>query len=152
MRVQSLVLLSGLKIRHCHELWCRSQTWLRSYYVAVVVVQAAAAAPIWPLAFELQYTWGTALKRPKEKKNGGFLQEEPVSLVRSFWNKQKSGESWSIDLLLSSFSCRLSTSSYSASQNRTGMARFGEVIRTWGLIGFRENLSLCFSLNWRPFF
>ena len=23
-------LISGLKIWHCHELWCRLQTWLRS--------------------------------------------------------------------------------------------------------------------------
>ena len=36
MQVQSLALLGGSGIRHCHELWCRSQTWLRSH-VAVVV-------------------------------------------------------------------------------------------------------------------
>ena len=30
-------LLSGLRIWHCHELWCSSQMWLRSG-VAVVVV------------------------------------------------------------------------------------------------------------------
>ena len=30
LRVQSLTLLSRLKIQHCHELWCRSQTQLRS--------------------------------------------------------------------------------------------------------------------------
>ena len=28
--VRSLALLSGLGIWPCHELWCRSQTWLRS--------------------------------------------------------------------------------------------------------------------------
>ena len=28
--VRSLALLSGLKIRHCRELWCRSQTLLGS--------------------------------------------------------------------------------------------------------------------------
>ena len=26
--VQSLASLSGLRILHCHELWCRSQMWL----------------------------------------------------------------------------------------------------------------------------
>jgi len=36
MQVQSLTLLRGLKIQHCHELWCRSQTWLGSW-VAVTV-------------------------------------------------------------------------------------------------------------------
>ena len=35
--VQSLASLIGLRIRHCHKLWCRSQTWLRSC-VSVAVV------------------------------------------------------------------------------------------------------------------
>ena len=30
LRVRSLASLSGLRIRHCHELWYRSQTQLRS--------------------------------------------------------------------------------------------------------------------------
>ena len=30
MRVPSLALLSGSGIWHCHVLWCRPQTWLRS--------------------------------------------------------------------------------------------------------------------------
>ena len=29
--VQSLALLSRLRTRHCCELWCRLQTWLRSH-------------------------------------------------------------------------------------------------------------------------
>ena len=37
LQVPSLPLLSGLRIWHCHELWCRWQTRLRSG-VAVVVV------------------------------------------------------------------------------------------------------------------
>ena len=41
MRVPSLASLSGLRIWHCHELTCRSQTWLRSH-VAVAVVQASS--------------------------------------------------------------------------------------------------------------
>ena len=35
--VQSLALLSGLRIWCCHELWCRLQTWLGSH-VAVALV------------------------------------------------------------------------------------------------------------------
>ena len=31
LRVQSLALLSGLRIQHCYELWCRLQTQLGSY-------------------------------------------------------------------------------------------------------------------------
>ena len=30
-------LLSGVGIGHCHELWCRSQTWLGSSIVVAVV-------------------------------------------------------------------------------------------------------------------
>ena len=38
LQVESLALLSGLKIRCCHELWCRSQTRLGSW-VAVALAQ-----------------------------------------------------------------------------------------------------------------
>ena len=37
LRVPCLALLSGLRIQHCRELWCRSQTKLR-YRVALAVV------------------------------------------------------------------------------------------------------------------
>ena len=43
MRVQSLASLSGLRIRHCHELWCRPQTRLGSC-VAVSVAQAGSCS------------------------------------------------------------------------------------------------------------
>ena len=51
LQVRSLASLSGLRIQHCHELWCRP----------------AAVAPIRPLAWELPYAAGRALK--KKKKN-----------------------------------------------------------------------------------
>ena len=53
--VRTLVLLSGLKIWHCCELWCRT----------------AAVAPIAPLAWEPPYAAGAALKRQMtiNKKN-----------------------------------------------------------------------------------
>ena len=35
--VRSLALLSGLRIRHCHELQCRSQMWLGSCVAAALV-------------------------------------------------------------------------------------------------------------------
>ena len=51
MQIQSLASFSGLRIRHCHELQCRSQTQL------------------WcGIAWELPYAAGAALKRPKRKK------------------------------------------------------------------------------------
>ena len=40
MQVQSLALLRGLRIRHCHEMWSRSQTRLRSH-IAVAVTWAS---------------------------------------------------------------------------------------------------------------
>ena len=52
-RFRSLALLSGLRIRRCHELWCGP----------------AATALIRPLAWEPPYAACVALKRPKEKKN-----------------------------------------------------------------------------------
>ena len=42
-RVRALVLLSGLRIRHCHELWCRLQTRLRPC-IAIAVVQASSCS------------------------------------------------------------------------------------------------------------
>ena len=35
--VPSLAMLSGLRIRHCRELWCRPQRWLGSHVVVTVV-------------------------------------------------------------------------------------------------------------------
>ena len=50
--------LSGLRILHCCELWCGSQTWLGSH-VAMAVVQLD------PLAWEPPHAEGAALKRKK---------------------------------------------------------------------------------------
>ena len=44
LRVQSLVLLSGLRIWCCCELQCRSQTWLRSGVAVAVAVAVAEAS------------------------------------------------------------------------------------------------------------
>ena len=44
--VQSLTSLSGLRIWHCHELWCSSQTRLISG-IAVAVVQANSCSSHW---------------------------------------------------------------------------------------------------------
>ena len=60
--VRSLPSLSGLRIWHCHALWCRSQTWHGSG-------MAVAVALIPPLAGEPPYAMGAALKkREKDKK------------------------------------------------------------------------------------
>ena len=68
MQIQSLALLSGLRIWHCRQLWCRLQTRLRSH-VAVALGKLAATAPIRPLAWEPPYAAGVALEQAKDKKN-----------------------------------------------------------------------------------
>ena len=59
-----LTLFSGLRIRHCSELCCRQQM-LFGPGIAVAVAQAGRYSFIQPLAWELPYAVGTALKRLK---------------------------------------------------------------------------------------
>ena len=68
-KVRSLAAIGGLRICHCHELWCRSKTRLRSH-VAVAVVEASSCSsdPIRPLAWEPPYVAGETLKIKKRKK------------------------------------------------------------------------------------
>ena len=81
MRVRSLALLSGLRIRHCHELRCRSQTRLRSS-VAVAVSRLAAVALIRPLAWEPPYAMGVALKKKeRERERWKLLASGPCHWV-----------------------------------------------------------------------
>ena len=74
LRVRSLALLSGSRIGHCHELWCRLQTcsdpvllWLWR--------RPAATVPIGPLAWEPPYAVGVALEKAKkqQQKKGGVV-------------------------------------------------------------------------------
>ena len=60
-------LARGLKIRHCPDLWCRSQTRLGSL-VALLWRRPAAAAPIILLAWEPPYSMGAALEKAKKQK------------------------------------------------------------------------------------
>jgi len=64
--VRSLALLRGLRIQCCHELWYRSQMWLRSC-VAMAVCRLAAVALIRPLAWEPPCAASVALKSKKKK-------------------------------------------------------------------------------------
>ena len=76
-QVQSLTSLSGLRIWHCHELWCRSQMWLGSGIAVDVGRPAATAltALIWPLAWEPAYISGVALPpKNKERKRIFFMK------------------------------------------------------------------------------
>ena len=48
MQAQSLPLPSGLKIRHCRELWYKSQTWLGSRIAAAVVQTSSYSSNVTP--------------------------------------------------------------------------------------------------------
>ena len=65
--VGSLALLSGLRIWHYCELWCRLQTWL-DLELLWLWCRPAAVAPIRPLACEAPYATGVALQSKKKKK------------------------------------------------------------------------------------
>ena len=56
--------ISGLKIRCCYELWCRSETQRGAQ-------QLAAAIPIWSLVWEPPYA--TKKRKKKKKKKEGIL-------------------------------------------------------------------------------
>ena len=61
LQIRSLAPLSGLRIRCCRKLWCRSQMGLGSHI-------AAATVPMRPLAWEPPYAEGVALKSKKKKR------------------------------------------------------------------------------------
>ena len=62
--------LSGLRVWHCHELWCRSQTWLRADLVLLWLWHRPAAVDlIQLLAWEPPYGVGAALKKKIKQKN-----------------------------------------------------------------------------------
>ena len=67
MWVQSLALLIGLRIWRCHELWWGLQTW-RGFGVAEAVgVGWQLQLQFNPLAWELPYAAGAALKSAPNK-------------------------------------------------------------------------------------
>ena len=47
-RIRSLDSLSGLRIRHCHELWRRSQIWLGSCIAVAVAVASSCSSNLTP--------------------------------------------------------------------------------------------------------
>ena len=66
--VQSLALLSGLRIQNCHELWCGSQLQLGS----------RVAVALRPLTWEPPYAAGVALEKAKRQKKFYILQLYPI--------------------------------------------------------------------------
>jgi len=75
LQVRSLASLSGLRIRCCPELWCRSQTRRRPAAIALIrplaweppyaVAQVSAVAQVCSLVQELLHGMGVAQKKKK---------------------------------------------------------------------------------------
>ena len=65
--MQSLALLSGLRIRHCREVWCRSQTRLGSHN-AVAVVQASSYRSDLTPSLGISICRGCSPKKTKKEK------------------------------------------------------------------------------------
>ena len=62
-RVQCLASLRGLRIRHCHELWCRSQMW---HCMAVVQTNSCSSNSTPSLGTSICH--GCGPKKTKKKK------------------------------------------------------------------------------------
>jgi len=78
LQVQSLALLSGLRIRRCRELWCRLQTWL-GLRCCGSGVGWRGTAPIQPLAWEPPYAAGAAQDMTKRQKKKTFCTAKEKS-------------------------------------------------------------------------
>ena len=69
-QVRPLVFLSGSKIWHCHCRQCGAGCRHSSDYLLLCLwCSLTAVAPIRPLACELPYAMGVALKRQRKFKN-----------------------------------------------------------------------------------
>ena len=66
-QVRSLTLLSGLRIWHCRELWCKVQTQLGSG-IAVAVVQASSCSSNQTPSLGTSICRDCGPKKPKNKK------------------------------------------------------------------------------------
>ena len=81
LQVWSLATLSELKTWHCHELWCRLQTWL-GFCIAVAVAQASSCSSDWTpsLGISICLGWG-----PKRWKS----QNKTKHKIAKTWKKPK---------------------------------------------------------------
>ena len=84
-RVQSLALLSGLRIWRCCELWCRLQ--MRSDPALLWLwCRLVATAPIIPLAWESPYAAGAAQEIAKRQKTNKQTKNQQHDLKKKIKN------------------------------------------------------------------
>ena len=91
MQVQSSASLTGLRSRHCPKPWCKLWHIARRCGLDLVFLwlwcRLAAAAPIQPLAWELPYAEGVALKRKKKAGCKHLPYSRILLLARSLENR-----------------------------------------------------------------
>ena len=82
MQVQSLALVSGLRIWYCCELWCRSQMWLGSGVASAMVQASNSSSDSTP-------SRGTSIcqecipkKQKSKKKKKNLLHQQDVEVPR----------------------------------------------------------------------
>ena len=84
--VRSLASLSGLRIMHCCELCGIGHRCGLDPALLWLWHRPAVAAPIRPLAWELPYATGVALKstqkKPHTHKMNNFTQQQPLCLLQ----------------------------------------------------------------------
>ena len=87
LRVPSLVSLSGLRIQRCHELWCRSQTRLRSG-IAVATAWADSYSSNQTLSLGTSICHGCGPKKKKERnfrsKSSQYFYDQKISYTKWF--------------------------------------------------------------------
>ena len=93
MEVQSLALLSGLRIWHCHKLWSRSQMWHGSG-VAVVVASAGSWSSYLTPSWERPHAAGGSQTKTKQththnNNNNTHTDLNPVSARKEITPKNQ---------------------------------------------------------------
>ena len=73
--VQSLALLSGLRIRHCHELWCRLQMRLGSR-AAVALAEAGSYSSDWTPSLGTSMCHGSGPRKWQKDKKKKITRHE----------------------------------------------------------------------------
>ena len=63
LQVRSLALISGLRIQHCHELWCRLQTRLGSHVAVALMYTGGCSSDSTP-------SLGTSICHRSGPRNG----------------------------------------------------------------------------------
>ena len=83
LRVRSLALLNGLSIWRCRELWCRSQTWLRSgIAVAVAVADSRSSDSTPSLGTSICRGCGQKRKKKNTPKKYDMYRDESEEYMR----------------------------------------------------------------------